>query len=204
MLRLIIIALIVGLTGCVPLLSPPIHGKLGAAYTSKAIRETEMSADTTTTGVTHWPSYVAAGVDTANVSELPGTVGAGVMGGFGNWGNYVELGAIQRVLPHLRIGVNGGAEYWIDGDGPGVRGGVTVEYTGHHLSYATSEYNRGNDGTHDQSTTYSAAKGSFAVGAFIDVGHRWLRDEPNNTYIAMGLSVRLAAIAGIVDLTGVH
>jgi hypothetical protein len=188
----------IALPGCLPILSPPVHAKFGAAYTTTAV-------NAGTPDETHWPSFVAAGLDTANVTEaLPFNVGAGMMYGFDNEGAYLEAGTIQRTLPHLRIGVTGGSEYWIDGHGLGLRAGMTVEYTGHDMGFVGSRVDMGTDGTHNKSTMYYAATGSFAVGGYIDVGHRWLRDEPNNTYVCIGISVRLAAIAGIVDLSESH
>jgi len=199
-----LLALAIGLAGCLPYVSPPVHGKIGVSYSSAPISYAETFEGVTTHHKTDWPGYFAGGFDIANVAELPFSFGFGAMAGFATYGAYVDGGPMWRVLPNLRIGTTGGAEAWTEENGFGVRTGVTIEYTGRPSSSVGSEVDMGNDGTHNKSTSYYSRAGAFAIGMFIDVGHRWVSDGPNNTYVSMGLSFRLAAIAGVVDMTEMH
>lgn len=86
----------------------------------------------------------------------------------------------------------------------GLRTGLTLEYTSRFRRYAKSEYDAGSDSTHNQTTTYTAISGSAAIGGFLDVDQRWMERDPDTFYVMFGLSVRLPAAIGFVDLTGVH
>ena len=73
-----------------------------------------------------------------------------------------------------------------------------------HHKETGSEYEPGNDGTHDQSTTYSATLGSYSIGAFIDGGYRWMNDLGDHGYLSIGLIFRLPVGVGAVDVSGSH
>jgi hypothetical protein len=119
------------------------------------------------------------------------------------YGSYLEAGPIRRIFPRLRVGATVGTEWWWgNSDGLGLRIGTTIEYTGAN-THGTSVEHFGYD-AHTRSTDYSARAGSFAIGMFVDAGHRWLRNEPNNTYVTFGLSFRLAAMVGLVDASRQH
>lgn len=60
------------------------------------------------------------------------------------------------------------------------------------------------DGTHNQTTTYSAIVGSWSIGAFIEPGFRWMNDIGNHSYISIGVVLRLPIGAGAVDVSGQH
>jgi hypothetical protein len=112
---------------------------------------------------------------------------------------------MHRVAPNWRLGVHGASEQlWESGGGYGLRTGLTFEYTSRFRRDTDSEYNPGNDGTHDQTTTYTAQSGSWAIGAFLDAGHRWMERDPDTFYVTFGLSIRFPAYAVLVDLTGIH
>jgi hypothetical protein len=201
-----IVTIVFSLAGCLPILSPPVHGKLGGGHYSKPVPITDAMGGRTDTKNT---GFVAAGLDSAIVTELPVTAGAGVMSNYTDYGFYLEGGAITRMSPRFRVGATAAGERWIaggpsDGTGVGARVGLTAEYTSRYRRFAGSERDPGTDGTHDASTTYQARIGSFAIGAFVDVGRRWMSETADATYVMLGLSFRLPAIAGFIDLTEQH
>jgi hypothetical protein len=186
------------LTGCVAFAVPPIHAKLGAAYSNKRVEVRE-------TQTTHSTGNLAVALDSASFSEQPIHVAIGVEANVSNSGWYIEGGWMRRLLPRVRLGIHGASEkLWETGGGYGLRTGITIEYSDDYVRVARRDYDAGSDGTHNQTTTYGAVSGTWAVGAFVDAGHRWMERDPDTFYITTGLLIRFPAMAGVVDLTGVH
>ena len=186
------------LAGCAPFAAPPIHATAGGGYSNKRVEVLDTQS-------THYPGAVSISLDSASVSEQPIHIALGLVASVSNSGWFVESGWMRRVAPSWRLGVHGASEkLWESGGGYGLRTGLTLEYTSKFRRYAKSEYDAGSDGTHNQTTTYTAISGSGAIGGFLDVGHRWMERDPDTFYVMFGLSVRLPAVIGFVDLTGVH
>jgi hypothetical protein len=186
-------ALLVALcAGCYPILVPPVHVKAGGAFSTTKTQYEDHATDN--------PGYFSVGFDTANVSELPFTVGAGTTLSFNNTATYLEGGWIRRILPWLRLGASGATEWWIEEPGFGVRTGITLELTTRMRRGAGKETEVDYEG--EATDSWLAYSGSLAIGGYIDVGHRWMRDEPNHSYVCVGISIRLPAFAGIREILG--
>jgi len=190
------------LAGCVPIATPPVHARLGGGKSTPAHQETDDDgANVLVTGL----GSVAVGLDTACALELPFDVELGIVSEFSNLGYYLEGGPLVRV-GHFRFGATAGGEYWsYDHRGGGVKLGGVIEVASAYEAVTDTEYDNGGDDTgHDApiitTTTRRAKAGTWAFGGYVDVGHRWLEDTPNYTYIVAGVSVRLAALAELVTI----
>lgn len=186
------------MTGCWPFALPPVNAKLGSTYSNQRV---ELQGNKTS----HYTGTAAIALDSASVSEHPFHAAIGLEANASNSGWYVEAGWMRRIHPSIRLGLHGASEQlWASGGGYGLRTGLTLEYSSKHRRYAKSEYDPGNDGTHDQTTTYWATSGSWGIGGFLDIGHRWMENDPDINYVSFGLLIRFPAIAGVIDLTGIH
>jgi hypothetical protein len=193
-------ALLVLTAGCFPIVIPPVHGRLGGGRASVALPYTDANQQTKRNNSL---SVLAIGLDSAALSSSPVAFEAGVLTTFERGAYYVEAGPLHRFGDHLRIGGAAGAEWWPGRDeGVGVRTSVTIEYAGPFRSQRGTEVS-GFD-SHDRTTTHSWRSGAFAIGGFVDAGHRWIHDERNYSYVVFGVSFRLAALFGIVDVTEQH
>jgi len=186
------------LAGGFPFAGPPAHLKAGAGYANKRVPVYGKQTS-------HYPGMASIALDSASVTEQPIHIALGLTASVGNSGWYVESGWMHRLAPKWRLGVHGASEkLWESGGGYGLRTSLTLEYTSRFRREAGSEYDAGNDGTHNQTTTYSAQSGSWAIGAFLDAGHRWMERDPDTFYVMFGVSIRLPAYAGAVDVSGQH
>jgi hypothetical protein len=201
MRKVVFVSALLGLfSGCIPIVIPPVHSRLGGGKASAALPHTDINNQTTRHNSL---AMVAIGLDSAASSEAPVAFEGGVLTNFEHYAYYVEGGPMRRFGEHLRVAAAAGAEWWPGADeGAGVRTSVTVEYAGRLTRESGTEVS-GFD-NHDKTTTTSWQSGAFAIGAFVDAGHRWIHNEPNYTYIVFGLSFRLPALIGIVDVSEQH
>lgn len=184
-------------SGCIPYVIPPATVRLGGGVSGRKV----VAAD----GTEETPGALSIGIDTISLSEAPVHAGLGYgISGFDE-GLYLDAGYARRLTPHVRVSVTTGGDYITsDGGGAGPHLGIQLEYAGVHHQETGSEYEPGNDGTHDQSTTYSATLGSYSIGAFIDGGYRWMNDLGDHGYLSIGLIFRLPVGVGAVDVSGSH
>lgn len=174
---------------------PPATVKLGGGFTGrKKVLEDGTEAS---------PAAIAIGIDTISLSDAPIHGGFGYQASAFDSGLYVDGGVMRRVSPRFRVSATTGADYVTnDGGGGGAHVGIQLEYASKHRSAATKDYDPGNDGTHNQTTTYSAVVGSYSIGVFVDTGFRWMNDIGNHGYLQLGLIFRLPIGAGAVDVSG--
>jgi hypothetical protein len=194
--------ILVFITGCFPILSPPAHMRVGAGKASAQVPYTDYDGKRYTTSTL---GEFDIGLDGSSFVETPINAESGIVTDFQRTGAYLDAGYMRRISTHWRYSAYGGGEYFFsNANGAGVRTCLTFEYVSRFKRGTDEEVDMGNDGTHDKSTTYTAQIGSFGVGLFFDAGHRWFEDGPNYTYFTMGLSIRLAALAGIIDFSESH
>lgn len=187
------------LSGCMPIVVPPAHVRLGAGRTTSDIkREDREGVVKNTDEIPHF----AVGLDSTTFAELPFVVETGLVTDFVNGGMYLEGGYLRRIHPKFRVGATAGTEYWFgENNGAGVRTGVTLEYVRPFRQRTGSETT---GSSHDDlTTTHIAESGTPGVGMFVDAGYRSLELEKYG-YVVFGLSIRLPAMAGIADFTAQH
>ena len=193
-------ALLIFATGCAPILSPPAHLRVGGGKASAQLPYTDSNGTRQTRNTV---SEFDVALDGSSFVETPINAETGIVTDFQHAAYFLDAGYMRRLTPHIRVSAMGGGEYWFIG-GAGTRACFTLEYVSKFSRQSGSEVDMGNDGTHDKTTTYSASTGSWGIGAFLDVGHRWFDEGPNYTYVTFGLSIRLEALAGIVDFSEQH
>lgn len=183
--------------GCVPLVSPPAHIRVGAGRASKDLVH-EYRDGTVVNSPTI--SHFSIGFDSTAVVESPIAVELGFVSEFRNPGGYFEVGYVRRVRPKIRVGASGAVETW-GGSDRGARVGLTLEYIGRFHSGTDSETS-GTD-SHSMSTMNVAWSGAPGIGGFVDAGYRSLPDE-KYSYVVIGVSIRLPGLVGFIDATGQH
>ena len=90
--------LLVVLSGCLPILCPPAHVRLGAGYATKQLPYKTSSG---TIEHSNNVSEVTLGFDSAALAESPVTLEGGLVSDFKDPGAYVEVGPMWRLLPQV-------------------------------------------------------------------------------------------------------
>lgn len=176
------------------------HGRIGSGTTTPARSYTGSNNESKRT--TSLPT-MAIGLDSSALRESPIVAEGGILTNFENYAYYLEGGPVRRIGEHLRASAAVGGELWPGENlGAGVRTSVTLEYA----SRFRREGNTTETGydSHDRTTSYMWQSGVFGIGGFVDAGHRWIRNEPNYTYVIFGLSFRLPLLLGYGDVSGQH
>lgn len=190
----ILICLVAVSTGCVPVVVPPVHMRLGSVNTSSVLKRESSDG---TLGTTTQIGELTFGLDSTTFAELPFSIESGVVTDVSHSGVFLEGGYLRRLAPILRFGATGGSEYWWgDNHGFGVRTALTLEYVRPFRQRTTTEH-RGND-RHHRATEYIAQSGTPGIGVYMGAGYRSLADEKYG-YFVLGISIHLPAVAAILD-----